>query len=84
MQIVSFGDNLHEMPKYFFSGKSKKSNMSLSSAETVQIVVKVKCSFSSGMAQAVVLSKSEVTRPITRSLKCVMDYKVDKILSMYM
>ena len=33
MQIVSLGDNLHEM-SYLFSGKNKKTYFKMSSAET--------------------------------------------------
>ena len=41
MQIVSSGDNFHEM-SYLFSGKSKKIIVSLLSAEFAQRLVKVK------------------------------------------
>ena len=42
MQIVSLGDNLHDMPKSIFLGK-KKNTISLSSAELAQRVIKVDC-----------------------------------------
>ena len=46
MQIVSNGDNLHEMsnPIFLFSGKNQKSIINLSSAELAERVIKVKFS----------------------------------------
>ena len=41
MQIVSNGDNLHEMSN-LFSGENKKNTFNLSSAEFAQRVIKVK------------------------------------------
>ena len=41
MQIVSTGDNLHEISKPIFSKKNKKNIVKLSSAELAQRVVKV-------------------------------------------
>ena len=40
MQIVSIGDNLHEMSVSVFWGKNKKNVISLSSAELAKRVVK--------------------------------------------
>ena len=42
MQIVSNGDNLHEMPNPVFWEKIRKNIISLSSTELAQTVVKVK------------------------------------------
>ena len=42
MQILSTGDNLHEMSNLFFLVKIKKNVMSLPSAELAHRVVKVK------------------------------------------
>ena len=42
MQIVSTGDNLHEIPNPDFLEKFKKNTINLSSAEFTQILVKVK------------------------------------------
>ena len=42
MQIVSTGDNLHEMSNAVFWGKNKKNITNLSFAELGQRVVKVK------------------------------------------
>ena len=42
MQIISLGDNLHELSMPIFSGKNNKNNIiNLSSAELAQGVVKV-------------------------------------------
>ena len=41
MQIVSIGDSLHEMSSYF-SGRSKKNVINLSSAKLAQRVINVK------------------------------------------
>ena len=42
MQIVSLGDNLHEMSEPAFWEKNKKNIINLLSAELTQSVVKVK------------------------------------------
>ena len=42
MQIVSSGDNLHEISDPVFREKLRKNIISLSSAELAQMVVKVK------------------------------------------
>ena len=41
MQIVSFGDNLHEMSDPIFLGKIRKNIITLSSAEFAHSVVSV-------------------------------------------
>ena len=41
MQIVSYGDNLHEMSKSVFLEKNKKTAVDLSYADLAQNVIKV-------------------------------------------